>query len=138
MKLTYDQVQDIIGRGEGIIHDGSVYTRIEDLPQVAQFVTDPAEKADVASRLQSQIDEAQRQLAELNSQPEAEVQTTTEDTSGDAEVGKGDYELLKAKAIAAGFEAKRANPARKQMEDFLAQRSADVRGGEGSDKDAQA
>lgn len=76
-KLSYARVKEIIQNGEGVIHDGAVYTRLEDLPPASKFVNTQEDKDTTLADLRAQAEEANRRLAELEAaqlpEPQPEV-----------------------------------------------------------------
>lgn len=68
-KLTRGQMEEILARGEGVIHNGVVITRPEFLPTAAELADgDPEAEAAVASDLQAKIDQLQADLARLTAE----------------------------------------------------------------------
>ena len=68
-KLTRGQMEEILARGEGVIHNGVVITRPEFLPTAADLADgDPEAEAAVASDLQAKIDQLQADLARLTAE----------------------------------------------------------------------
>lgn len=116
-KLTYDQIVEIIQRGEGVIIDNAVYTDLESLPDVAKLVKDEVDVAKKEADLRKIIADANAKLVSLG-----EVEFKVPDDEPVKTVS--DYGALKASAKDAGFVFDKPNPKKSDLEDFLAKNAS--------------
>ena len=106
MKLTYDQLVEIIQRGEAVAFNGEkIVDRIEDLPNREDY--EPSSRAEVRDALKAELASIQARLASI------------EDTVLDADGLPVNYNELLAQAKQAGFTSSLPRPSKDELKAFL-------------------
>lgn len=100
--LSYEEMREIILRGESVMHDGMIISRVEDLPSAGDLALatgDPGKVQAVRSDLQAQMDALRAQMDALPAASSAPV-----DAAGEFDAQMASYADLTKQAATDGYD----------------------------------